>query len=815
MKNWFSSVVAFVALVVSLVLAVSFGNLLREVRHVADRVTGLEGTVPGNVALLEEKVAKLEEGLAKVDALSTSLVEAQKRLEALESLTQDVQKLRDDLKEAYGNIANLEKSVAATETLLEEMQNLREEFTGELARLEEVLQSDRKRLEALEKLSVDERFAALLQYVDKKLKELQERVQETETRWKEEVHAAFEKGAEEQSKRIAYLEKELETEKTRYEALEKEVTALREYVDRSIESQMVRLREEMLSLLEEKVQALQKVDAKLQAVEERIRTLSIDERFAALLKYLEERVKELRSVLEEVQARAVMAEDLEGALQTFEEKLRALEEEVRKSGEDLKKRLEELQKERMVLLEEKLGELSNSLASFETIFQKAQENLEGVAAQLRVLEEKFLSLEKNVGAWKEDVFQSLRKEVEALPTSQDLETIRKDLDALFAEREELRLKLQIALAEYERIAKDLEGKGKDIALLREEVQKATGPELESLRKQLEAFVSAQKSLEETLGKTEQEIRVLQETLQAKDREMETMLRGVAQNVQALSERLEAFGKRLEELGVLAPLKESFGVLEARLAEIERFTKEVLKKDLETKMQSLEETVAALRAEVKRVATESQLSSSNWQSVLKLLEGLEKSKASLEQRIQELYGLIEGREKKEEVEKDVQSLLREKEALRLEIAGLAKERMSLEGELEKRKRELADIEKSLAQLRAEKGSAERIRELEEAREKAEKEIQELQEALEAKDTQIADLQRKNEELSLRLEEAKKFTSYVILPWDSLWKIARRYYRDGRKWTVIWEANRDKIPDPQKLQPYVEIRIPRVPENTLTK
>ncbi|MEN3184426.1 MAG: hypothetical protein ABDK93_05470, partial [Atribacterota bacterium] len=478
-------------------------------------------------------------------------------------------------------------------------------------------------------------------------------------------------------------------------------------------------------------------------------------------------------------------------------------------------RLEGLQKERIALLEEKLGELSGSLASFETVFQKAQEHLESVAAQLRTLEEKFLSLEENVGTWKEDVFQSLRGEIEALPTSQDLEAIRKDLDTLFAEREELRLKLQMALAEYERMAKDLEGKEKDIALLQEEVRKAAGTELESLRKQLETFVSAQKSLEEALGRTEQEIRVLQETLQAKDREMETVLRGVAQNVQVLSERLEAFGKRLEELGALAPLRESLGVLEIRLAEIEKFSKEILKKDLEAKMQSLEETVAALRAEVSRVATESQVSSSNWQSVLKLLEGLEKSKASLEERIQELYRLIEGKEKKEEVERDMQSLLQEKEALRLEIAELAKERMSLEGELEKRKRELADIEKSLAQLRAEKGSAEQIQELEKAKEEAEKGIRELQKALEAKDAQIADLQRKNEELSLQLEEAKKFTSYVILPWDSLWKIARRYYRDGRKWTVIWEANRDKIPDPQKLQPYVEIRIPRVPENTLTK
>lgn len=847
MKNWLSFIVAIIALVVSLILVVSLGNLTRDVRDISDKVASMEKAIPGSVAPLEEKVARLEEGLGKLDALSASLGEVQARLEALEglqkefkSLVQSVGGMDENLQRVDGEIADLQGRVATVEAFLGELKNLREEissmleeetrglsqeFAEQLARLEKELQNERARLEALEKLSIDERFSALLQYVDRKIGELQEQFKGLEIRLEETMQAQLQGVSQE----LLLLEKELETEKARREALEElrkevedAVAFLRKYVDEKIKEfekaienskdQVENLRGEMLFALEEKVQALQK---KFQEVEKKIRNLSVDERFSALLGYLEGKLKELRSAFEEIQARAVTKRDLEETLQAFEEKLRAIEEEIRKSGKDFEKRLGEFEKEKVVVLEGKVGELSVSLTSFETAFQKTQETLRTVVEQLNILKGQLLSLEENVDVWREDMLQSFRKEIEALPTSQDLEEIRQELDALFAEREDLRFKLQEALAEHERIVKEIGEKERDIALLREVMQKTTGPELENLRKQLETLASVQKDLEGALRRTEEEIRVLRETLQAKDKEMETMLSGITQDVQMLFERLEGLGKRFEELGALVPLKEALGILENRLAEIEKFSKDVLKKDLEARMQSLEGVIATLRMEIGRIAEEFRVSSANWQNVLELLKGLEESKASLERRVQEIYELIEGKEKKEEVAKDVESLLKQKEALRLEIEGLARERMGLESELERRKRELADIEKNLARLHAEKGSVEQIQKLEEAKKEAEREIRELQEALEAKDAQIANLQQRNEELTLQLEETKKFTSYVILPWDSLWKIARRYYRDGRKWTVIWEANRDKIPDPERLQPYVEIRIPRVPESTFAK
>ncbi len=43
-------------------------------------------------------------------------------------------------------------------------------------------------------------------------------------------------------------------------------------------------------------------------------------------------------------------------------------------------------------------------------------------------------------------------------------------------------------------------------------------------------------------------------------------------------------------------------------------------------------------------------------------------------------------------------------------------------------------------------------------------------------------------------------------ETLWGLARRYYGDGRKFDVIFRANRDKIRDPDVLRPCCWIRIP---------
>lgn len=52
-------------------------------------------------------------------------------------------------------------------------------------------------------------------------------------------------------------------------------------------------------------------------------------------------------------------------------------------------------------------------------------------------------------------------------------------------------------------------------------------------------------------------------------------------------------------------------------------------------------------------------------------------------------------------------------------------------------------------------------------------------------------------------------YTVKKNDSLWKIARRpdVYADGNKWAKIYQANKDKIKNPNKLRPGIVLTIPQ--------
>jgi len=50
------------------------------------------------------------------------------------------------------------------------------------------------------------------------------------------------------------------------------------------------------------------------------------------------------------------------------------------------------------------------------------------------------------------------------------------------------------------------------------------------------------------------------------------------------------------------------------------------------------------------------------------------------------------------------------------------------------------------------------------------------------------------------------TYTVKPGDSLSKIAQQYYGDMKKWKDIFEANKDRIENPDLIQPGWTLRIP---------
>ena len=50
------------------------------------------------------------------------------------------------------------------------------------------------------------------------------------------------------------------------------------------------------------------------------------------------------------------------------------------------------------------------------------------------------------------------------------------------------------------------------------------------------------------------------------------------------------------------------------------------------------------------------------------------------------------------------------------------------------------------------------------------------------------------------------TYVVVKGDSLSKIAKREYGDASKWRTIYEANKDRIKDPDLIYPGQELKVP---------
>ena len=60
-----------------------------------------------------------------------------------------------------------------------------------------------------------------------------------------------------------------------------------------------------------------------------------------------------------------------------------------------------------------------------------------------------------------------------------------------------------------------------------------------------------------------------------------------------------------------------------------------------------------------------------------------------------------------------------------------------------------------------------------------------------------------------EKAKKasFVQYKIKKDDTLQKISQRFYKTVKKWNKIYQANTDKIKDPNRIKPGVTLDIPQ--------
>jgi hypothetical protein len=59
---------------------------------------------------------------------------------------------------------------------------------------------------------------------------------------------------------------------------------------------------------------------------------------------------------------------------------------------------------------------------------------------------------------------------------------------------------------------------------------------------------------------------------------------------------------------------------------------------------------------------------------------------------------------------------------------------------------------------------------------------------------------------RIETPEKPTKYVVKRGDSLWKVAGKVYHNPLKWHRIYQANKEKIKNPNRIYPNQVLTIP---------
>jgi nucleoid-associated protein YgaU len=72
--------------------------------------------------------------------------------------------------------------------------------------------------------------------------------------------------------------------------------------------------------------------------------------------------------------------------------------------------------------------------------------------------------------------------------------------------------------------------------------------------------------------------------------------------------------------------------------------------------------------------------------------------------------------------------------------------------------------------------------------------------------FSDVQSGSSTTSPAQRPVEQVRTYTVVSGDSLSKIAKREYGDANKWHAIFEANRDKLKDPDRIYPGQVLTLP---------
>ena len=382
------------------------------------------------------------------------------------------------------------------------------------------------------------------------------------------------------------------------------------------------------------------------------------------------------------------------------------------------------------------------------------------------VEEKNLKLETSgelISELKENI-QEKEKQIEELKTSST--EGEKDLEKEYADKlSELtveKAKLEALLAEKERIWLDKEKEKQQLIIkLEEEVAGYR----ESISKLDNELVDLKEESEQIVFSKDELISELKESIQKNEKQIEELKASSPEGEKDLEKE---YATKISEL------MEEKGQLEALLIEKEGIlqTKDPEKEELISKLEDCNNQINELKDKL-------------------VQQKIEEEK----DYVAELSALTEEKSKLETQLKASQDLLLERENT---IAHLKQQKEDSEKVISDKDKAIAEFSESM------KGYENLVKEIQE---------QMAQEGKE-KEAEYADrltlLKEGKSIIEAKLAEAieKSIPDYYeVKKGDSLWNISERFYSTGGKWIRIFEANLDKIKNPDIIYPYQRLTIPK--------
>jgi len=446
---------------------------------------------------------------------------------------------------------------------------------------------------------------------------------------------------------------------------------------------------------------------------------------------------------------------------------------------------------------------------------QAKKEVEEKSLKLESSEELILELKENI--------QEKEKQIEELKAN--LAEGKKDLEKEYADKltelTEEKAKLEALLAEKEETIKTImqqKEESEQIVFSKDELILELKENIQEKEKQIEELkanlAEGKKDLEKEYATKISELMKEKGQLEALLIEQEGTLQIKEREKEELVSKLEDCNNQINELKdklVQQEIEEE----KDYVAKLSVLTEE--KNKLENQLKIYQDLLTEKEDAIVLIKQQNEESEKNIVEKDKTIAELSESIKGYENRIKEISEQA-AKEKEKQIEKETEysnklSLLTEEKS-KLETQLKASKDLLLEREstiaLFKQQKEdlekvISDKDKTIAELFENiKGYENLVKEIQEkmAQEEKEKEAEYAE--------RLALLKEGKKIIEAKLVEAIKKSIpdyYEVKKGDSLWKIAERFYNTGEKWIRIFEANTNKIKNPNIIYPYQRLTIPK--------